>query len=359
MNILFTSAGRRNYLLEYFREAIRGEGSVLAVDADANAPALRAADRSFVVPSFSDPGYIEVLKELCLRESVKLVVSLNDLELPLLARHRGEFAAAGVTLLVSDFKVVHRCLDKWETHCLLTRARIDTPATFLSLFQARKALRSGLVSFPLIVKPRWGTGSLGVQTVHADDELEWAYRLLARRIPGTVIGGVSQADAERAVIVQEAIRGPEFGLDVVNDLQGRYVVTLARRKLGMRAGETDKAEIVRDERLEELGEKIGRLTGHIGLMDCDAMLDEATGRLVVLELNPRFGGGYPFCHVAGANVPAAIVSWVKGREPDSEWLRVQEGVVAAKYNRLILVEPSGSWQQAPSLGSEMGWELQA
>ena len=49
-----------------------------------------------------------------------------------------------------------------------------------------------------------------------------------------------------------------------------------------------------------------------------------------MELNPRFGGGYPFSHAAGANVPSALIAWRRGLAPKPEWLRVRPGVLSAK-----------------------------
>jgi carbamoyl-phosphate synthase large subunit len=52
--------------------------------------------------------------------------------------------------------------------------------------------------------------------------------------------------------------------------------------------------------------------GHIGNLDCDIF--ESDGRYYLLEMNPRFGGGYPFSHVAGANYPDAICTWIEGKD---------------------------------------------
>ena len=109
----------------------------------------------------------------------------------------------------------------------------------------------------------------------------------------------SASDAEHPVLIQELIIGEEYSLDVVNDLDGRHVATFARCKLAMRAGETDRAVTVDREELHRLGAAIGGQLGHAGNLDCDVLA--AQDRMYVLDLNPRFGGGYPFSHAAGAN----------------------------------------------------------
>src|SRR5690625_1415354 len=96
MNILLTSAGRRNYLVRYFREASKARGQGFATDLDPNAAALQEADKAFEVPRFSDPSYFDQLHRLCIEHDVGLVVSLNDLELPLLAREKDRFTRDGI-----------------------------------------------------------------------------------------------------------------------------------------------------------------------------------------------------------------------------------------------------------------------
>jgi carbamoyl-phosphate synthase large subunit len=55
----------------------------------------------------------------------------------------------------------------------------------------------------------------------------------------------------------------------------------------------------------------------------------------VLEMNPRFGGGYPFSHVAGANLPAALIAWVSGQPINPDWLTIKSDVLSSKCARLV------------------------
>ena len=339
MNVLLTSAGRRNYLVSYFRQALDGKGEVLATDSDPNAAALQGADQAFVAPKFSDEGYIDFLMDLCRRNDVGLLISLNDLELPLLARQKGLFQGIGVTVVVSEPKVIDTCLDKWATYRFLSDAGIGVPRTFSTLHEAQLALDSGELRFPVVLKPRWGTGSIGIELVDSHEQLVWAYHLLSCKLERTILAGISRTDRHRAILIQEFVAGIEYGLDLINDLNEQYLSTFVKRKLSMRAGETDKAVTVDMPELQELGRKLASLLQHVAITDCDVVVSE-DGRAAVLELNPRFGGGYPFSHVAGANITAAILAWAEGREPRSEWLQVRPGVTAAKYDMMAVVRSS-------------------
>lgn len=350
MIVLLTCAGRRNYLVIAFREALDGRGEVCAADASPHAPALQEADRAFLVPPLAAPGYVEHLLALCRTHGVRLLVSLNDLELPLLAAARERFAALGTIAVVPSAEAVRVCSDKWATAEFLRRIGVAAPATYLSLADACRALERGEVGFPLVLKPRWGTASIGVEYVEDAEEMDLAYRFLTRRLRRTIVAGPSAADPTRAVLIQERLQGDECGLDVVNDLEGRHVVTLGRRKLAMRAGETDRAVTVQAAALAALGATIGAGLAHPGPLDCDVFV--AGERCTVLEMNPRFGGGYPFSHAAGANVPAALIAWARGTRPEPGWLRpTPPGVAAAKCDRIVVVEARGAGATTPLAGS--------
>lgn len=332
MNVLLTCAGRRNYLIEYFKEALGNRGRVYAADVDPCAPAMCEADDAFVVPSVGDPDYVVTLQALCVEREIGLLLSLNDLELPLLAQHRAAFLDVGTVPIVSSPEVVRICADKLETARALTGWGLRTPQTFGSLAEAKAALSDGRLSFPVVVKPRWGTASIAVEFAMDHEELDLAYRMAEHRVQRSIIGPIS-TDPGRCVLVQEQLVGAEYGLDVVNDLGGRYMATFAKRKLAMRAGETDRAMTVADRRLESMGEVLGRRLGHIGNLDCDAFVVD--GEYFVLELNPRFGGGYPFSYIAGSNVPACLLAWVSGKSHEDSWLAVRPGVMASKCDRLV------------------------
>lgn len=335
MNVLLTCAGRRNYLVKFFQHALKGRGQVLAADASAEAPAFRDADESFVVPMLSDPAYIDALLTICRQRCVRLLISPNDLELQALARNRDRFLEGGTIAVVSSLEVTDKCFDKWESLKFLKACNLDAPATYLSLTDVREALARGDITFPLVIKPRWGTTAIGIEYPEDREELELDYLLARKRIQRTCLWEMSATDPERCILIQKRLCGQEYGLDVVNDLDGRHVCTLVKRKLAMRAGQTDRAITVKSDRLEKIGEVIGRELGHVGVLDCDVMVTEEG--CYVLDLNPRIGGGYPFSHMAGANLPAALMAWANCEQPDTRWLQVEPNIVTSKYDMLAIV----------------------
>ena len=328
MNLLFTSAGRRDYLIEYFAAALRGRGRIHVGNSEPLCSAFAVGDAQVVTPPIHEPGYIPFLLDYCRREKIGAVIPLFDIDLPVLADAREQFAAHGVRVVVATPEVIATCNDKWRTAQLLREAGLHTPATFIDLAGALAALARGEVSFPLIIKPRWGMGSIGLMEATNEEELRLMFQLVHRRIFSTYLKYESQSAPEACVIIQARAAGQEYGLDVLNDLSGRHVTTVVKRKLAMRSGETDAAVTELRPEVAAVGARLAALLRHPGNLDVDLFLNGED--ISVLELNCRFGGGYPFSHVAGANFPAALVAWLRGEEPDAAWLQPRAGVTAVK-----------------------------
>ena len=331
---MLTCAGRRNYLIAYFKEALGGRGEVYVTDNDPFASALQEADKGFTIPLVDHPSYIEELLSICSKHQVNLIIPLNDMELPILAQAKQLFHDVGTIPVVSSLEVINTCWDKCLTLRFAQDHAILTPLTFLTIESLHQALNFKQISFPLIVKPRCGTASIGIWVCNDKEELELSYRLARKQMPLKLSKGCDSIVVEGTVLIQEMLSGKEYGLDVINDLKGNHVCTFVKQKLAMRAGETDKAKSVAHLELARLGETIGQGLGHVGVLDCDVFVND--NGIYLLEMNPRFGGGYPFSHIAGANIPAALIAWAEGREPDPSYFQMKPGVSAAKCDRMVI-----------------------
>ena len=329
-NVLFTSSGRRGYLLTYFREALQrnGGGEVHAANSTDMAVSFAHADRRVVVPGIYECGYLDTLSSYCAEHRITLVVPLFDIDLAVLATARERFHANGVRVVVASEEGVAICNDKWTMVQRLRQEGIDVPWSCVDRNELTAALEEGSIHFPLLMKPRWGMGSLGVVKCHGADELPVLVRGMDREINGSYLRFESSQDRDAAIIYQELVDGVEYGLDVINDLNGRHVVTNVKQKLSMRSGETDIARTVHHPGLEELGRRLAALVKHPGNLDVDVL--ERDGVLHVIDMNVRFGGGYPFSHLAGCRLPDAILRWHHGLGVDTDELRVRIGVTGMK-----------------------------
>ena len=335
MNILFTCAGRRTYLLKYFRENLSEDDTVIATDMQLSAPALQVADVRIQVPAVYAKDYIDITLGICKKHRVDALISLNDLELPILAENKARFEAIGVVPIVSDPNVIDLCFDKYNTAKWAQSIGLNSPKTYVKLADAKEALAKGEIEFPLFMKPRWGSGSIGLETIDDMEELDIFYNLLFRKIKKTILATASIGD--EYIMIQEKLKGDEYGLDVMNDLNGNNVGVSVKKKLAMRAGETDKAVTIDRTDIREMGERIGQELRHVGNLDVDIML-RADGTPCVLELNPRFGGGFPFSYEAGVNFPLAIIKWLRGETVDCSILQPRCGMMFSKNDYLMKIK---------------------
>lgn len=332
-NILITSVGRRGYIVEYFKEALGNSGKVYVANSSDLTPAFKYADGSVVTPLIYDDNYIDFIIEFCKEKDIKLVISLFDIDLPVLSKNKERFDEEGIILVVSNNEFVEICNDKWKTYNFLKSKDIKVPKTYIDLKKLYKDIENNVIKYPIIIKPRWGMGSISILEADNEEELKILYNKAKRNIFETYLKYESSMDIENCVLFQEKINGVEYGLDVINDLNGDYVNTIVKRKYAMRSGETDCAKTEKNEKMERLGEKISSYSRHIANLDVDVFLTD--NDLYVLEMNARFGGGYPFSHMAGVNLPKAIITWAQGEKVDNSLLYAKNNILCHKDIRII------------------------
>lgn len=313
INILLTSVGRRSYLVKYFKEALCGRGTIHVANSEAKSPAFLVADKAVITPLIYDDEYIPFLLQYCEENNISAIIPLFDVDLPVLSRNKNLFQRKGIKIVVSDPRVIDICNDKWNSYCYLKEQGFNVPATYINLDDAINAIQSGRIRFPVIIKPRWGMGSIGVFEAESISEVRAFYQCTYRRIVNSYLKYESEIDIENSILIQEKIEGQEYGLDVINDFLGNNITTIVKQKYAMRAGETDCAIVVQNPELKEIGKRLGDALQHIANLDVDVFRTDS-GKIMILEMNARFGGGYPFSHIAGVNLPRAIISWLLGED---------------------------------------------
>ncbi len=331
MNVLLTSVGRRGYLVEFFRQI---DGCKVYVANSHKTHVFAMADESVITPLIYSGDYIDFLLDYCVDNKIDVVISLFDIDLMMLAKNKAKFEEKNIRVIVSDENVINICNDKWNTYNFLKENDFKTPKTYLDTVEVIKEIAKGNLNYPVIIKPRWGMGSIGVFVAENEDELCVFYNKVKRTIEESYLIYESRENFENAVVIQEMLKGNEYGMDVINDLDGNYRSTVIRRKIAMRNGETDIAEIVENSGIYDVSVKIGNVLGHIANLDCDVFL--VNGEPYILEMNARFGGGYPFGHIAGVNLPQAIINWFNGVEVDESMIKATVGVKAYKNIQIVI-----------------------
>ena len=317
--VLFSSAGRRNQLIQCFRDdaqRLKIGLRVLATDLRPElSPACHQADAAFPVPRCTSPEFVPALLDLCRREGVDLVVPTIDPELAALSAHAAEFAAVGTRVVVSAPAVVALANNKLATARQLAAAAIPTPE---SLTLADYLADSRRLRWPVIAKPNGGSASVGIIRPRQVQDL---------------------ADLPREnYLVQELWEGREFTVNVFFNQDGRLCSVVPHERIEVRSGEVSKGTTHRIPGLRTAAEKLARaLEGACGPLCFQAVMT-ASGEFAVFEINARFGGGYPLAHRAGARFSQWLLEEACGRpsSANDDW---KEGVTMLRYDSAVFLEP--------------------
>ncbi len=293
MNILCTNVGRRTYIIEYLLD-LKAQGfniNVFVSDTSVNVAGfwVDTRVRTFITPRvMDDPNkYIETLRAKCKELSIDIIIPLMDFELPVLSKNVKTFEEFNCKIVISDKTVIQNTLNKKNNIEYCKTHGLKVPATYYSLSEINEKTE-------LVKKRILGSGSVGLE----------------------LLDNISKISSfnETEEIIQKKIIGTEYGIDILNDFDGNFLHACIKRKIEMRAGETDKAEVLYKQNLIELAQKVSKTFRHIGNMDIDVIIDK-TDEVYFIDFNPRFGGGYPFTHLSGCNYLKAIIEIYMGKKP--------------------------------------------
>lgn len=321
VNLLITSGGRKGQLLHYFKHEVEGVGKLTVTDSDTTAPVLYLADNSYIVPSSTNPGYIQTLKEICIKEDIKAIIPLLDPELGILSKHKQEFKEMGIKIFISDYETIEVCLDKYATYCFIKTNGFNIVPTYIDLEQFKKDYHLKKIQFPVILKPRYGSASLGMNKVVNVQEVEMIFEI------------------DSDILIQQYVQGQEYGVDVyVDEISKEVVSVFIKKKLRMRAGETDKAVSVKNEKLQKHIIEFVKKLNIIGQADIDVI--EMNGEFFILEVNPRFGAGYLIAYQCGQNSPQYIINNVCGDVNKPEIGQYEENMYMMRYDIVVIKHAS-------------------
>ena len=327
MNILITSAGRRSYIVKYFKDALNGDGFVHASNSSELSVAFQYADKSVITPLIYSDAYIPFLLDYCKKNNISALLSLFDIDLLVLAKNKKKFEEIGVRLIVSNEELIEICNDKWKTYLFLKQNDFLVPKTYLNINDVVNALANGEIKFPIVIKPRFGCGSISINVAKNEKELF----CFAKKTECDILDSYLKYESivtKEMVLFQECLLGQEYGADIINDLNAINRSIVIRKKIAMRSGETDIAELVDNKAIEDELRRLAKITKHIGNMDCDIFFCD--NKPYILEMNARFGGGYPFSHAGGCDLPFALIKWLEGKDVENVTLRAKTGILAFK-----------------------------
>lgn len=323
MNILILSAGTRDKVVQYFKREIGTDGKVVATDCSNLAPAVYEADKFYLVPRITAPGYMDRILDICRKEQIDGVFSLIDPELSMLAKERARFEEIGVTPIVSNYDLVETCFNKYKMYELFGSMNIPTAKCYVSKDAFYTAKEKGEISYPVFVKPVCGSASMHINKVSSDEELEGLFHMY------------------EDLMIQEFMDGTEYGADVYIDMiSGKVTSLFVKEKIKMRAGETDKSVSAKDEGLFKQIVEFVETAGFKGMIDIDIFKIGDT--YYFSEVNPRFGGGYPHAYECGVNMPKQVLNNLVGNVNPVTIGDYKEDIIMMKYNEVMIKDMNGT-----------------
>ncbi len=285
MNILITSAGRRVSLVKAFQKELKDlvpEGLVMTTDFNIElSAACHVSDKAFKMPLVDDENYINLLVDLCLKNNIKLIIPTIDTELLLLAKNAKTLIKRGITPIISSIDFINICRDKRKMNLFFKENKI----------QVAKEFSKYDYKLPLFIKPLNGSRSLDTFIINKHEELtEYHFK------------------NENLMFLEYLDQKyfDEFTCDLYYDKNSNLKCVVPRKRIEVRDGEVNKGITDRNELIEHIQTNLSHIEGAMGCLTSQFFKHKYNGIIYGIEVNARFGGGYPLSYLSGAN----YVKWI-------------------------------------------------
>lgn len=325
-NILITSAGKRVALTKYFKETLKcyfPEAKVFVTDMNPEmAPVSYVCDGAFKVPRVTASEYPAELLKICEGNKVGMIIATIDTELLLLAGLKEEFLEKGIYVMVSDKPFITMCRDKRNTGAFFEERGVRVP-TDVNVENVRKGVEGKeSLAYPIFAKPYDGSLSTNLHYIKSADEL------------------TQEILNDPKLLFMEYIDKKvykEYTVDMYYGKDNKVKCIVPRERIEIRAGEINKGRTEKNEILTFLKEKLGYIEGCVGCICVQLFFHPETKDMVGIEINPRFGGGYPLSYNCGGNFPELLIrEYFLGEEVDyfDNW---KDGMLMLRYDDAIYV----------------------
>ncbi len=287
-NIIITSAGRRVSLVKYFQKELHSifgpTAKVYTTDLNPSlAPACRISNGSFKTGSFAEENYIDSLLTLCMANNISLIIPTIDPELQLMAKHINIFNDNSISVVISDMSFINNCRNKRKTNLFFTQNKIQIP----------RSISKDNLTFPLFIKPIDGSSSKNLYIIHNEDQIS------------------THLYNNKKLLWMEYLDPKEFSeytVDMYYDRNSHLKCSVPRVRISTRDGETNKGLTYKDPIiLNFLEDRLAYIDGARGCITLQLFKSKSSDEIFGIEINPRFGGGYPLAYLAGANYPKWII----------------------------------------------------
>lgn len=285
-NILITSAGQRVSLVKNFQNTLHKyfcDAKVFTTDMNPElAPAAYVSDGCFTVVKVTDKQYIPQLLNICKNNKIGMIVPTIDTELIILSENKQLFSDNNITVCVSSPEFISTCRDKRNTSIFFKSHNIRVP----------NEIDKYNPIFPMFAKPYDGSLSSNLHYIKNKDEL--TYEIL--NDPKLLFMEYIDKDVYK-----------EYTIDMYYGKDNYVKCIVPRERIKIRAGEINKGRTVKFPLTDYMKQRLNKIDGCIGCICVQVFFNSNTNDVVGIEINPRFGGGYPQTFAAGGNYPEMLI----------------------------------------------------
>ena len=315
-SILITSAGRRVELIKLFQKAKKGilnNAEIITTDLNVRtAPACFFSDKSFNICHASNESYVDDLLNICLKNNIKLVIPTIDTELIKLSESSENFAKKGINIVISEKFFIKKCRNKLHTSSMLNYFDIKMPY----IINKKK------LTFPCFMKPISGSSSKGIKKIFSKEQLS----ISEKKDPNNFF---------QELIPEDWI---EYTADLYYSKNSDLISCVTRERIDIRGGEINKGIIRRDGVYEFLTTHLSSFPGAKGVITIQLFCNKLRNEFLVIEINPRFAGGYPMSHASGVDYPSLLIKeYILDIKPKifNDW---KSDIFCMRYDSMIVSE---------------------
>lgn len=286
IGILFLGGAKRVSMARLFKEAALSMGLEARIVSYEATSCVPIALEGTVVEGlrWSDPACPRHIHDTMLQHDCQVVVPFVDGAVAVAARVAAEYP--DVFAPCSEAETASLMFDKCLAAQAFAQAGIPIPPTYAPPMEP-----------PLIAKPRRGSASKGILVIDTPQQLAEALKR-----------------GDEYLIQERVLRPVEHTVDCyVSVLTGEPLAIVPRRRLEVEGGEVTRTVTVDSPSLVALSARALRALGLRGAVTLQFISSEdAPERQLLMEINPRLGGGAVCAVHAGANIPAMILTEAQG-----------------------------------------------
>lgn len=315
-NVLFCSAGRRVKLIKDFKDTLGNNGNIVVANNSELSPALYVADKKYIVPKITEENYINEILKICEKENVKVVCTLIDPEIQILSQNFDKFEKKGIFLMAPSYETAKLCFDKYEMFKYAKSNGLRTIKTYGTIEEFEKEKKE--IEFPVFVKPRTGSGSVGAKKVNSLKDLKELFK------------------QDPSLIIQEYMDGIDLDADVYIDSISKKVISIfSKKKLESKIGGASKTISFIDEKLNKFIEQIVSKFEFKGAINIDFFYKN--GEYYLSEINPRFGGGYIHAYEENVNFIKYLINNANGIENIPQIGNYKENSIMMMFDDIVII----------------------